>query len=59
MHFLPCLRQLPFVEKEDPFELQKQIVQGQLKLQRDIIDPVARDLLNQVLHIDPNTRISI
>lgn len=50
---------LPFEEKNDPFELQQQIVKGQIKLQKDFIDPIARDLFNKILVVEPNMRITL
>jgi serine/threonine protein kinase len=48
---------LPFKDKDDPFELTKQIVLGQVKLNN--IDPIARDLLSKILTIEPNIRITL
>lgn len=49
---------LPFAETKDPMAIQEQIVKGQLKLNKGGIDYIARDLLQQILHHEPNLRIS-
>ena len=36
---------LPFEDKNDPMEIHKQIVQADIKYQRELVDPSARDLL--------------
>jgi len=49
---------LPYEGQEDPMEIQQQCVQGDIKLPRDI-DQATRDLLQCILVVDPNQRITV
>ena len=40
-------------------KLQEQILAGQLRLNKQGIDVIARDLLNQIFHSDPEMRPTI
>ena len=53
------IRSLPFLEKEDPMKLQEQIVAGQLKLNKNGIDMVARNFPNQIFKQDPEMRPTV
>lgn len=50
---------LPFENKSDPMEIHKQIIQGEIKYQRDLVDPTARNLLQQIFVTEPNLRITL
>lgn len=50
---------LPFELKDDPTKIQEQILAGQLKLNKEGIDPVARDFFTQIFQNDPQLRPSI
>eukprot|EP00353_Schmidingerella_taraikaensis_P010032 CAMPEP_0185574492 /NCGR_PEP_ID=MMETSP0434-20130131/5946_1 /TAXON_ID=626734 ORGANISM="Favella taraikaensis, Strain Fe Narragansett Bay" /NCGR_SAMPLE_ID=MMETSP0434 /ASSEMBLY_ACC=CAM_ASM_000379 /LENGTH=498 /DNA_ID=CAMNT_0028191095 /DNA_START=2150 /DNA_END=3646 /DNA_ORIENTATION=+ len=50
---------LPFEHKDDPIKLQEQILAGQLKLNKEGIDPVTRDCLSQIFQSDAEMRPTI
>ena len=47
------------MEKEDPMKLQEQILAGQIKLNKEGIDILARDFLTQIFVSDPEMRPSV
>jgi len=47
------------MDQTDPVKVQEQILAGQLRLNKEGIDPVARDFLNQIFQSDPEMRPSI
>ena len=51
-------RSLPFEDKDDPQAIEQQIVKGEVKMPRDV-DQTTRDLLSQILVLEPNLRLSI
>ena len=51
-------RSLPYAEQDDPMDIQKQCIQGDVKLPRDI-DQSMRDLLQCIFTPEPNLRITV
>eukprot|EP00347_Sterkiella_histriomuscorum_P015976 403354976 len=49
---------LPFDNKDDPQMIEQQIVKGEYRMPRDA-DQTARDLISQILVLEPNLRLSI
>lgn len=47
------------MEKDDPMKLQEQILAGQIKLNKEGIDIIAREFLTQIFVQDPLMRPSI
>ena len=49
---------LPYECLDDPIEIQKQCVHGDIKMPRDV-DQATCDLLKSILVVDPNLRITV
>jgi hypothetical protein len=50
---------MPFQDCNDPVLINQQILQGDIKYQREGVDSSARDLLQQIFILEPNMRISL